>query len=113
MFVKSHQGLDKSVKKQIVEYNLDDVIGRTFILPANSKSERHRASIKQNVIEVSEKLDSDQNTEVDKVSFHLDIGYGRSQTIISYNQVLNLLRRQIRKMTPSTSSELSQTTMDH
>ena len=90
-FVKSHQDFDKSVCKPTAEYNPDDLIGRTFLLPPNQKGERHRASIKQKVIEISEKLDEDQNAVVDNINFLLDVGQGRSQVIISYNQVLNYL----------------------
>ena len=61
-FVKSHQDLDKSVSKPMAEYNSDDLIGRIFLLPPNQKGERHRASIKQKVIEVSQKLDEDQES---------------------------------------------------
>ena len=32
-FVKSHHDLDKSVSKPMAEYNPDDSIGRTFLLP--------------------------------------------------------------------------------
>ena len=32
-FVKSYQDLDKSVSKPMAEYNPDDLIGRTFLLP--------------------------------------------------------------------------------
>ena len=38
-FVKSHQDLDKSVSKPMAEYNPDDLIGRTFLLPPNQKGE--------------------------------------------------------------------------
>ena len=92
-FVKYHQELDKCVSKPMAEYNPDDVIGRTFLLPSNHKGERHRASIKQEVIEVSDKLDEDQNTMVDNINFLLDVGQERSQAIISYNQVLNYLKK--------------------
>ena len=34
-FVKSHQDLDKPVSKPMAEYNPDDLIGRTFLLPPN------------------------------------------------------------------------------
>ena len=60
-FVKSCQDLDKSVGKPLAEYNPDDLIGRTFHLPPTQKDERHRASIKQKTIEISQKLDEDQN----------------------------------------------------
>ena len=85
-FVKSHQDLDKSVNKPMEEHNPDDLIGRTFLLPPNQKGERHRASIRQTVIEISEKLDEDQNSVVDNINFLLDVGQGRSQAIISYNR---------------------------
>ena len=75
----------------MAENSPDDDIGRVLLLPPNQKGERHRASIKQKVIEISEKLDADQNTVVDKINFLLDVGQGRSQAIISYNQVLNYL----------------------
>ena len=32
-FVESHQDLDKSISKPMAEYNPDDLIGRTFLLP--------------------------------------------------------------------------------
>ena len=93
-FVQSHQDLDESVSKTRAEYNPDDLIGRTFLSPPNQKGERHRASIKQKVIEISEKLDEDQNAMVDNINFLLDVGQGRSQAIISYNQVLNYLEKE-------------------
>ena len=81
--VKSHQDLDKSVSKPMAKYNPDDLIGTTFLLPPNQKGERHRASIKQEVIEISEELAEDQNAVVDNINFLLDVGQGRSQAIVS------------------------------
>ena len=63
-FVKSHQDLDKSVSKPMVEYNPEDLLGRTFLLPPNQKGERHRASIKQKIIEISDHLDTEQQVSV-------------------------------------------------
>ena len=97
----------------MAEYNPDGLIGRTFLLPPNQKGERHRASIKQKVIEISDKLDEYQNTMVDNINFLLDVGKGRSQDIISYIQLLNYLKRTIKKMNHSTSSEPSQDIKDH
>ena len=93
-FVESHQDLDKSVSKPMAEYNPDDLIGRTFLLPPNQNGGRHRASMKQKVIEISQKLDEDQNAMVDNISFLLDVGQGISHAIISYNQVLNYLEKE-------------------
>ena len=69
--VKSHQDLDKSLSKPMAEYNPDDLIGRTFLLPLNQMGERHIASIKQKVIEISDKLDEDHNTMADNINFLL------------------------------------------
>ena len=80
----------------MAEYNPDDLIGRTFLLPPNQKSERHRASTKQKVIEISQKLDEAHTAMVDNINFPLDVGQGRSQAIISYNQVLNYLKKKPR-----------------
>ena len=60
----------------MAEYNPDDRIGRTFLLPPNHVGERHRPSIKQKVIEISDKLDENQNTMVDNINFLLDVGQG-------------------------------------
>ena len=58
----------------MAEYNTDDLIGRTLLLPPNLKGERHRASIKQKVSGISDRLDEDQNAIVDSINFLLDVG---------------------------------------
>ena len=75
----------------MAEYNPDDLIGRTFLLPPNQKGERHRASIKQKVIDISQRLDADQTSMAENINFLLDVGQGTSLATISYNQVLNYL----------------------
>ena len=50
---------------------------------------------------------------VDNINFLLDVGQGRSQAIILSNQVLNYLEKETKMMSHSTSSEPSQTIMDH
>ena len=50
--------------------------------------------IKQKVIEVSQKLrDEDQEFLTENINFLVDVGQGRSQAIISYNQELNYLEK--------------------
>ena len=96
----------------MAEYNPDDLIGRTFLLPPNCKGERHRVSIKQKVIEVSQKQDADQETMAENISFLLDVGEERSQAIISYNQVLNYLEMTPRMKRPYSNSGPSQIIKD-
>ena len=90
-FVKSHQDLDKSVCKPMAEYHPEDLIGRTFLLPPNQKGECHQALIKQKVIELSDHLDSTHDKNGNKINLLLDVGQGRSQAIMSYNQLFNYL----------------------
>ena len=66
----------------MAEYNPDYLTGRAFLLPSNQKGERHRASTKQKVTEIFDKLEEDQNTMVDNINFLLDVGQGRSQDLI-------------------------------
>ena len=92
-FGKSYQDLDKSVSKPMAEYNPDDLIGTTY-LPPNQNSERHRASIRHKVIEISQKLGEAHTAMVDHINFLLDVGQERSQAIISYNEVLIYLEKE-------------------
>ena len=92
-FVNYCQDLDKSIRNPMAQYNPDDLIGRTFLFPPNQKGERHRASIKQKVLEISDKLDEDKNDVIANINFLLDASQGRSQAIISHNQVLNSLEK--------------------
>ena len=44
-------------------------------------------------MELSGQLDTDHNEHVNKINLLLDVGQGRSQAIMSYNQVLNYLEK--------------------
>ena len=70
----------------MAEYNPDDLIGRTFVLPKNEQGERLRVTIKRKVIETSKLLDDQHDNAIDKINFHLDAGQGRAEAIMSYVQ---------------------------
>ena len=78
----------------MAEYNPDDLIGRTFLLPKNEQGERLRATIKRKVIETSKLLDDQHDNAIDKINFHLDVGHGRAEAIMSYVQILDHLDQQ-------------------
>ena len=78
----------------MAEYNPDDLIGRTFLLPKNEQGERLRATIKRKVIETSKLLDDQHDNTIDKINFHLDVGQGRAEAIMSYVQILDHLDQQ-------------------
>ena len=94
VFVRSRQDDNQSATKPMAEYNPDDLIGRTFLLPKNEKGERLRATIKRKVIETSRLLDNQHDNAIDKINFHLDVGQGRAEAIMSYVQILDHLDHQ-------------------
>ena len=84
VFIRSRQDNSQSATKPMAEYNPDDLIGRTFILPQNEQGERLRATIKRKVIETSKHLDDQHDNAIKKINFHLDVGKVRSKAIMSY-----------------------------
>ena len=85
----------------MAEYNPDDLIGRTFLLPKNEQGERLRATIKRKVIETSKLLDDQHDNAIDKINFHLDVGQGGAKAIMSYVQILDHLDHQCTSLGPS------------
>ena len=94
IFVRSRQDDNQSATKPMEEYNPDDLIGRTFLLQKNEQGERLRATIKRKVIETSKLLDDQHDNAIDKIDFHLDVGQGRAETLMSYVQILDGLGHQ-------------------
>ena len=78
----------------MAEYNPDDLIGRTFLLPKNKQGERLRATRKRKVIETSNLLDDQHDNAIEKINFHLDVGQGRAEAIMSYVKNLDHLDHQ-------------------
>ena len=78
----------------MAEYNPDDLIGRTLLLPKNEQGEMLRATIKRKVIETSKLLDNHYDEAIDKINFYLDVGQGRADAIMLYVQILDHLDQQ-------------------
>ena len=72
VFVRSRRDDSQYDTKPMAEYNSDDFIGRTFLLPKNEQGERLRATIKRKVIETSKLQDNQHDNAIDKINFHLD-----------------------------------------
>ena len=94
IFVRSRQDDSPSATKPMAEYNPNDLIDRTFLLPKNEQGERLRATIKRKVIETSKLLDDQYDNAIDTINFHLDVGQGRAEAIMSYVQILDHLDHQ-------------------
>ena len=75
-------GLDKAL------FGWNSVIGRTFLLPPEENGERHRAKVTRKVVEI---IDQDNGQRVENINFILDIGNGKVEELISYNQLLEHL----------------------
>ena len=66
-------------------FDPSDLICRTFLLPPEENEERHRAKVTRQVVE---SVDQDNGQSVENIKFFLDIGNGKVEELISYNQLL-------------------------
>ena len=66
-------------------FDPSDCIGRTFLLPPAENGERHRAKVTRQVVEI---IDQDNGQRVENINVILDIGNGKVEELISYNQLL-------------------------
>ena len=94
VFVRSRQDVSQSATKPIADYNPDDLIGRTFLLPKNEQGERLTATIKRKVIETSKHLDDHHDNAIEKINYYLDVRQGRAEAIMSCVQILEHLDHQ-------------------
>ena len=69
-------------------FDPSDLIGRTFLLPPEENGERHRAKVTRQVVGI---IDQDNGQRVENNSLILDIGNGKVEELISYNQLLEHL----------------------
>ena len=67
--------------------NLDDLLGRTFLLPMDENGERKRATIYENVKDLCQQ----QVSREDQLRFKLKIDGDQPDDLISYNQLMEYL----------------------
>ena len=67
-------------------FDPEDLIGRTSLLPPEENGERHRAKVTRKVVEI---LDQDDGHRRENINFIVDIGNGKVEELMSYNQVLD------------------------
>ena len=70
-------------------FDPSDLIGRTFLLPPEVNGERHRAKVSRQVVEI---IDQDNGQRLGNINILLDIGSGKVEELISYNQLLEHLQ---------------------
>ena len=61
------------------------LIGRTYLLPPEEDGERHKAKVTRKVVEI---IDQENGHRVENINIILDIGNGKVEELISYNQLL-------------------------
>ena len=66
----------------------EDLIWRTFLSPPQENGERHRAKVTREVVEI---MDQENGHRIKNINFILDIGNGKVEELISYNQLLDHL----------------------
>ena len=69
-------------------FDPSDLIGRTFLLPPEENRERPRAKVTRQVVEI---IDQDNDQRIENINYILDIGNGKVEELISYNQLLEHL----------------------
>ena len=85
VFIRSRDEENPSGSKPMTTFDPSDLIGRTFLLPPEENGERHRANITKQVVEI---IDQDNGQRIEIIKFILDIGNGKVEELISYNQLL-------------------------
>ena len=78
------------------EFDPVDLIGRTFLLPPQENGERLRAKVTKKVVEEKEAADGNR---IPKPNFILDIGEGKVEELITYNQLLDHLEQKLMNKT--------------
>ena len=79
-----------SIIKPMLEFDPDNLIGRTFLLPPQENGERLRAKVTKKVVEEIEAADGNR---IPNINFILDIGEGKVEELITYNQLLDHLEQ--------------------
>ena len=80
VLIQSRHDDGPTSSKPLPEFNPEDNVGRTFLLPPEDNSERLRAKVTREVVEVIEKADGER---VLRLSYIRGIGNGKLEKIIS------------------------------
>ena len=88
VFIRSRVEENPSGSKPMPTFDPSDLIGRTFLLQPEENGERHRAKVTRQVVEI---IDQDNGQRIENINFILDIGNGKVEELISYNQLFEHL----------------------
>ena len=85
VFIRSRNEENPSGSKPLPTFDPTDLIGRTFLLLPEENGARHRAKVTRQVDEIS---DQDNGQRIENINFISDIGNGKFEEVISYNQLV-------------------------
>ena len=88
VLIRSRDEENLSGSKPMPTFDPSNLIGRTFLLPPEKNGERHRGKVTRQVVEI---IDQDNGQRVESTNFILDIGNGKVEELIPYNQLLEHL----------------------
>ena len=88
VFIRTRDEENPSGSKPMPTFDPSDLIVRTFLLPPEENGERHRAKVTRQVAEI---IDQENGQRIENINFILDIGNGKVEELISYNQLLEHL----------------------
>ena len=91
LFIRSRQDdAGPSIIKPMPEFDPDNLIGRTFLLATQENGKRLRAKVTKKVVEEIEAADGNR---IPNINFILNIGEGKVEELITYNQLLDHLEQ--------------------
>ena len=88
VFMRPRDEENPSGSKPMPTFDQEDLTGRTFLFPPEENGEKHRAKVTRKVVEI---IDHENGHRIDNINFILDIGNGKVEELISYNQLLEHL----------------------
>ena len=77
-----------SGSKPAPTFDSEDLIGRTVLYTLGQNHERHRAKVIRIIVEI---IDQENSNRIENINIVLDIGKGKIEELISYNQLLDHL----------------------
>ena len=86
VFIRSRDEENPSGSTPVPTFDPPELIGRTFLLPLEENGERHRAKVTRKVVEI---IDQENGHRIENINCILDIGNGKVEELISYNNSLN------------------------
>ena len=91
VFIRSRQDdAGPSIIKPMPEFDPDNLIGRTSLLPPQENGERLRAKVTKKVVE---EIEAGDGNRTPNINFMLDVGEGKVEELITYNQLLDHLEQ--------------------